>query len=675
MSTTPCLAQSEVSLPAIRVTTPRTLPEGLTDWSPSVTLTERTLSEDPAKSAGNFDFDWVNSGFATWDAGASLGLANGLSIRGFSALPQGAGSFQFSRAYLNGHPDYMWRFRRDPRTVSSGSLIAGSEATLLGASSPGGALLYTSLQPAGGQGLRVGVGLSSRGKREAFFDIERHLGAWQSRFVVSSEAGSRTLEGTTERRHAFLWSNRLPLRLGDAAQSFNFGTMRWELEQHHDHSPFVFGTAYVGGVFRLDQAYVDATRSSARREHARYAIYWDRSLGQSSQISAYTQKGKAQRDETLLGFYDPRPNGTLRGYYREIDETSSQRDQGLRFQSQHNIGNAAHRLQALWQRTEFERDFSGPQSIGGFTLQPAMPVYPVNLSTLTLSPRTTLENYTERALGIAYTLDWHAWHLRSAWRRTNYSLAASSSRTSPLVTSSEGEKDIHSASLSYEWNNQHASALSYSQAFLPNRGRLASGEFLPASNSRQWEISHRWQWSEASKLNIAAFDLLQSDLAARDPAVPDAFILLGSNRSKGYELGLDTQGLGMRWQANISKLQARIQTPVSATQGRFLVGQPDAYGSVKISRNFATPAPITTWLRLQGAASRPGDDKASFRAPGYGVWSIGLSSTQAIDTIGWHWQASVHNMLDRRYVRALSGADNVWQGARRSFNLGAQYKQ
>lgn len=668
-------AQSETTLPAVRVMASRPRPEDISTLSPATLLVQRNLAGDGASTTNNLDSDWVNSGHATWDAGAALGLANGLSIRGFSALPQGSSSLQFGRAYINGHPDYLWRFRRDPRTVASSSLIAGSEATLLGASSPGGALLYTSLQPAGSQSIRAGLGLNSRSKKDAFFDIERHLGAWQSRLLISNEAGSRTLEGTTERRHALLWSNRLPLRLDGAEKAIDLGTLGWELEQHHDHSPFIFGTAYVGGKFRLNQAYVDPTRSSARREHKRYALYWDRKIGQSSNLNVYAQKGKAARDETLLGFFDPRPNGTLRGYYREIDETSNQRDQGLRFQTQHRFGNAAHRLQAQWQRTEFDRDFSGPQNIGGFILQPDAPVYPTNLSSLTLSPRTTLESYNERAISLAYSLDWHAWHWRSAWRRTNYSLAASSNRSSPLATSSQGSKDIHSASLSYEWSQSQASALAYGQAFLPNRGRFANGEFLPASSSRQWEISHQWQWGESSKLHIAAFDLLQSDLAARDPAVPDAFILLGSNRSKGYELGLDTKALGLRWQANITKLKARIQTPVAATQGTYLVGQPDAHGSIKISRDFATPSPITTWLRLQGAANRPGDDKRSFRAPVYGVWSLGLSSAQSSDKAGWHWQGSLDNLFDRRYVRALSGADNVWQGPRRSLNLALQYKQ
>ncbi len=68
--------------------------------------------------------------------------------------------------------------------------------------------------------------------------------------------------------------------------------------------------------------------------------------------------------------------------------------------------------------------------------------------------------------------------------------------------------------------------------------------------------------------------------------------------------------------------------------------------------------------RVQDRTSRPGDDKASFRALGYGVLSAGLESTPSQQ--GLRWGAGVQNLADRRYVRALTGADNVWQGPRRS---------
>jgi outer membrane receptor protein involved in Fe transport len=37
------------------------------------------------------------------------------------------------------------------------------------------------------------------------------------------------------------------------------------------------------------------------------------------------------------------------------------------------------------------------------------------------------------------------------------------------------------------------------------------------------------------------------------------------------------------------------------------------------------------------------------------------------------WSLSVNNLTDKRYVRALTGADNVWQGPRRRLMIGVDW--
>ncbi len=206
--------------------------------------------------------------------------------------------------------------------------------------------------------------------------------------------------------------------------------------------------------------------------------------------------------------------------------------------------------------------------------------------------------------------------------------------------------------------------LSRSDSFLPNRGRFTGGAFLPPSVSSQWELG--WQYQrDKQNFSLALFDLHQSNLPAKDPTDPDALVLIGSNRSKGWEAKADVATGPVRWQAALTRLHARVQDRTSPTQGGFLTGTPDGYGSLRASLPVATS--LHTWARLQAATSRPGDDKASFRAPGYGVLSAGLESTPSQQ--GLRWGASVHNLADRRYVRALTGADNVWQGPRRSVQV------
>ena len=143
-------------------------------------------------------------------------------------------------------------------------------------------------------------------------------------------------------------------------------------------------------------------------------------------------------------------------------------------------------------------------------------------------------------------------------------------------------------------------------------------------------------------------------------------MLIGSNRSQGMEVRADFYTGALHWQAAATQMNARVEDRLSATQGSYQVGTPDVYGSLRVS----TPLPgaVQAWASVLGAGSRPGDDKNSFSAPGYGVTNLGLYSSPS-DGKSLRWGASVQNLADIRYVRALTGADNVWQGPRRSLQV------
>ena len=76
--------------------------------------------------------------------------------------------------------------------------------------------------------------------------------------------------------------------------------------------------------------------------------------------------------------------------------------------------------------------------------------------------------------------------------------------------------------------------------------------------------------------------------------------------------------------------------------------------------------PMEAWARVQASSSLPGDDKASFRAPGYGVLDIGLQSKLSGAV---QWGLQIGNVANRSYVRAMTGDDNVWQGPKRNVSL------
>ena len=601
----------------------------------------------------------VEEGYAAWDASNSMGISTGLNVRGFAINNQGVSSLQVGRNFLNGHADFVWRFARDAATVSRVELIGGNDATLLGSGSPGATLQYVSKTPEGQEFATVGTSLGSNGLKRVVGDMERHFGPVQSRLVVAVQRDAKTVEGAKDERDVLLLSNKLP---------WATGSLRYDFEYHNLRLPFLFGTAYTDGRFLLDQSYLDP-RASANRTYRRHALYLEQAINDDAKLTAYWQQGKSHRDELLLGFYDVLSAKKLRGYYRLIDEDNQQNDVGLRVDGKFAVASTEHQWAGVLQRMSLGRSFAGPQNIGGFALDIDNPVFPRDLRSLALSQRYAFEHYSERGFGLADTIRSSSapgWELRVGARRSQFDLDSTTTLNTPLKRAVEGAYTSTSLALAKQLNEQHRVWLSRTGAFLPNRGKFSNGEFLPPSESHQTELG----WAMATKdsnMSVAVFSLKQNNLPAKDPTDPDALVLIGGNRSEGAEIRVKTKALGLTWQANLTAMRARLQNPTSATQGTYLAGIADMYGSIKLSKSLKEVSmPVEIWARVQGASSLPGDDKASFRAPGYGVLDIGLQSKLSAAV---QWGLQIGNVTNRSYVRAMTGSDNVWQGSKRNFSL------
>lgn len=617
------------------------------------------LEQRPDATVQRVDELLIEEGYASWNASNSLGISTGLNVRGFASSNQGVSSLQVGRNFLNGHADLVWRFARDAATVSRVELVGGNDATLLGSGNPGAALQYVSKTPQGQEFIALGSSVGSNGLKRVVGDFERHFGPIQSRLSVALQRDAKTLEGVKDERDVLLLSNKLP---------WGTGSLRYDVEYHSLRQPFAFGTAYAGGRFLLDQPYVDA-RASAARTYRRHALYLEQAINDDTKLTAYLQQGKSHRDELLLGFYDVSSAKKLRGYYRLIDEDNQQNDAGLRVDGKFSVANTTHQWAAALQRMSLGRSFAGPQNIGGFSLDVDNPVFPRDLGSLALSSRYAFEHYSERGLGFADTIRSDSapgWELRVGARRSQFDLDSTTALNTPLKRGVEAGYTSTSVALAKQLNEQHRVWLSRTGSFLPNRGKFSNGEFLPPSQSHQTELG--WSMAaDASRMSVALFSLKQNNLPAKDPLDPDALILIGGNRSEGAEVRFKTTAWGMSWQANVTALRARLQNPTSATQGTYLTGVADMYGSIKLSKNLKPAGlPVEVWARVQGASSLPGDNKASFRAPGYGVLDIGVQSKLAGDV---QWGLQIGNVANRSYVRAMTGDDNVWQGPKRHVSL------
>ena len=683
LSSAQTLTDAVTTLPAVRVTAPanRSDAEQSLQASPAAVgkVFEITLERNSA--GARLEDTLVESGLAYWDANSSLGLSSGVGFRGFALSNQGSPQLQGSRAYLNGHPDIAWRFARDPATVARVQVLQGNDATLLGAGSPGGVVQYLSKSPVGVEslGLQTSAAVvnSSTGLRLTL-DGEKHLGMLQVRTVLATQQGERTLEGVLNNRNAALLATKFPWATGEA---------RLDIEYHGNALPYPFGTAYAGKKFWLDQPYVDQ-RSSAQRHYRRQALYVRQELSSTTTLNTYWQRVRSNRDETLLGFFDPLNATKLRGYYRLLKEENAQTDMGIKVDGSHSFGSLSpadktreltHQWTVAYAENLQRRAFSGPQNIGGFSLDLANPQFPVNLASLTLSPRFSYETYREKGLGLSSVWQLQNLELRMGARRASVTIESATSPYLPQLRVSDATQNTVSAGLGYALPGSQRVWLSYAESFQPNRGKLSGGAYLPASLGQQRELGWERTWAaneiktsanfnQNGKVSLQMFDIMQSNLPRRDPIDPDAFVLIGAVRSTGLTAALDLDFGQLAFKSAVTQQNARVLN-VTAAQGNQLAGVPALFGSASISAKTVSGV----WaLQAQGAGKLAGDAKESFSAPGYVVygarWQVPTFANPAKST---QWGIRLDNLLDKSYVRALSGADNVWQGQRRKLTIWA----
>lgn len=598
----------------------------------------------------------IDAGLVAGDANNSLGLSAGINARGFSILQQNSSQLSASKVFLNGHPDIAWRFARDPATVERVDVLSGQDATFLGAGSPGASINYISKAPEGNEFKRLSISLGSNNAKRLVADTEVHIGQLQVRSVLAIQRDDFSAEKVQDERNVGLVSVKLPTDWGD---------FRVDAEYHQLMMPYVFGTAYASKRFWLEHSYVDE-RANANRQYYRSGLYWQKKSDNGLTWSAYSQNIRSKRDETLIGFYDIKNETQLRGYYRTIDEQNRQTDNGLKLDGQWFTGAVQHDWSLSAQQHQQNRNFSGPQNIGGFTLDLPSPQFPVNLAKLALSDRYALETYIEKGLSLADKLTLEAWELRIGMRRSKMEFDRSTNPLKAQIKEAETSHTSAALGLGYKFSEVQRVWLSSTQSFLPNRGFLRNGDYLPPSKGQQTEAG--WTYSQGKQnYSISFFDIKQSNLPAVDPLDKDASILIGTNKSKGVELNASFLGENLKWGGSLTALKARITQPVSAAQGEYLTGTPSAYGAlfatVPISGGFESTA------RMIFAAKRPGDDAASFEAPGYTIFNLGLRSPRKDSS---RWGMDINNVFDKSYVRAISARDNVWQGSRRAIRVWAE---
>ena len=358
-----------------------------------------------------------------------------------------------------------------------------------------------------------------------------------------------------------------------------------------------------------------------------------------------------------------------------MHEKYRQSDAGVRLDGQFAHATARHRWSLAWLSHHQARDFIGPQNIAGFSIDLEDPVFPAHPELLPLRARYNIQNYRERGLGAAWQTQWHGWDVRLGARKSSLTMNSSLHPDTPRARVADAEPFTHAFALGRELGAQQRIWLSRTQAFLPNRGQMASGAWLPAGKSVQWEAGWQWQATDVDgiaprhrpQLSLVVFDIEQSNLPAVDPQDRDFFILRGDVRSRGLELGTQTRTGPLEWSVAATFIDARV-APGAGRATREIPGVASRSGTVQVAWPRIDGA--RWWARAVAVGARPGDGAGSFRAPGYGLVSLGLEQPlRAAQDIDLRLGVRIDNVGDRQYVRALTGADNVWPGNGRRASL------
>jgi outer membrane receptor protein involved in Fe transport len=501
--------------------------------------------------------------------------------------------------------------------------------------------------------------MGSNGLARGTVDAEQHFGALQVRLVAAQQSGDKTGEGLTDSHNTVLLSSRLATSPSSA--------LRLDLESQTTHLPFPFGTVYAGNQFWYDKPYVSAAESTGARRNDRVAAYWDQSLGDNTTLRTHAQHATGQRNDDLLGFWTVTSPTTINSYARHIDENYDQTDWGLSVERTLTLGDHTHHARLAYTDSLQTLDFSGPQSIGLFSINLADPQFTTPLASISLTPRVQNERYSERTLSASDRIELSPrWQLQAALTRNTIQIDSSAS-SAPMAPAAAHTLTNAALTVSHQLAESLRMWLGWSNAFEPNRGMVKSGDFLPPKQAQQLEMGTEFKQGNQS-LQVTLFDVQQTNLAAVDPTDRNYLIPFGAARSSGLQFTARHAVETVTWYAGATLQSARVTTPTSAAQGVYLPGMADRYGAVGATWQPRTPHWPAVDLKMIAVGERPGDSNGSFFAPGAAVWNLNIFG-KAPAARSAQWALSVQNLLDTRYVRALSTADFVWQGERRKVTL------
>lgn len=234
-------------------------------------------------------------------------------------------------------------------------------------------------------------------------------------------------------------------------------------------------------------------------------------------------------------------------------------------------------------------------------------------------------------------------------RRDWASIESVNMRTGASITDENYATTTGSAGLIYEVIDGVSPYVSYAESFLPQGGYAASGEAVKPESGKQTEVGVKFSFAQGRiQATVAHFDLERQDVRASDASNPGFYILIGEQRTRGYELEL-LADLRNGW--NLSAAYANtdgevVRDVIAANVGKPLDNVPRH--SASLWAQYRVRSGALTGLGL-GAGLRYESEKQgysfAYTIPDYTVFDASVSY------IGQGYRLSViaKNLFDRDY--------------------------
>lgn len=580
------------------------------------------------------------------------GLGTALVIRGVEVN---------NRVYVNGQIDFQRRFVRDFASIESVTILRGPASTLFGFGSPAGAVIFDTKRPMWMAHGSADVSGGSNGYFRSEIDVGTVFGGTSAvRLISATQQGrSSTQNVDIDRDNTYATLEVKP----------NTSTkLRVEFEEQINRRPFAFGTVYLDGRVIYDAQYV-APQSNARRTYDRASVYADHEISPTVSVHAAASTWRANRDETLVGFWTIESPTELSGYYTKYHDQSTQQSVLLEARAQGRTANVLHHTVFGFESNAARATFVGTQAINSFSINPYQPDFIYALTNLGDRPRNRRERTNDSAFYAQDRMDLSAsTALSLGVRRTEFEQATSRSLVGDL------NSVISGSGLSYQAGGVHRFAggalhANYARVIEPNGGTTRDGAFLPPKANDQAEIGWR-HITPTTKFGVTAFRIVRKNDGVTDPIDKNALVAAGKREFKGLEVSADLNLDPWRIEASASSVDARTIVATSAGQGNSPPNVPKLSGAIMLHRTlYLSGTSGSVWMGAVAVGKRFGDEANSFTVPGYVRIDAGLQWIVR----GGQLSLNGRNLTNKTYVQAITAEDNVFQGERRSWWLSARW--